>query len=143
MAFNAEELIFPTLECFHIAGFIVAIGTTAIVDFRLLDLGFRNQSTAELAKDTSLWMLGGLLVAIFSGLGLYATDPDMYYTNWSFLIKMACLVVVLIFNYTIHRKMAQANAASAAGKLVAGISLLLWISVVFGGIFIAFISSGL
>ena len=79
MAFNPQELIFPTLECIHIAGFVVAIGTTAIVDFRLLDLGFRTQSAAQLAKDTSLWMLGGLLVAIFSGFGIYSTDPDMYY----------------------------------------------------------------
>jgi hypothetical protein len=143
MAFNAEELIFPTLECFHIAGFVVAIGTTAIVDFRLLDLGMPSQTPAQLYKDTSLWMLGGLLLAIFSGLGLYSTDPDMYYLNWPFLIKMACLVAAIVLNYTIHRKVVQPGASPIVGKLVACISLALWISTIFGGIFIAFIASGL
>jgi hypothetical protein len=147
MAVNLEELIFPTLECIHIAGFAVAIGTTAIVDLRILDLGFQTQSSAQLAKDTTWWMLGGLLAAIFSGFGLYSTDPDMYYKNWSFLVKMGCLIAAILFNYTIHRMVSRSadspNGASAAGKLVAVISILLWSSVIFGGIFIAFIPGGL
>lgn len=140
---NSSPLIFPTLECFHIAGFILAMGTTALVDFRLLDWGMRHQTPAQVARDTSPWMLGGLLTAIFSGLGLYSSDPDMYYLNWSFLIKMACLVAAIVFNYTIHRKVVQAGASPGAAKLVALVSLALWVSIIFGGIFIAFITGGL
>lgn len=140
---NSSPLVFPVLECFHIAGFIVAIGATAVVDFRLLNWGMLRQSPAQLTKDVSPWMLGGLIVAIFSGMGLYSSDPDMYYLNWSFLIKMACLVTAVVFNYTIHRKVAQAETPSESARLVAGVSLLLWSSIVFGGIFIAFINPGL
>ncbi len=140
---NSSPLVFPVLECFHIAGFILAIGATAVVDFRLLNWGMLRQSPAQLARDVTPWMLGGLLVAIFSGMGLYSSDPDMYYLNWSFLIKMACLVMAVVFNYTIHRKAAQAEAPSSSAKIVAGISLLLWSAVIFGGIFIAFINPGL
>jgi hypothetical protein len=140
---NSSPLIFPTLECFHIAGFIVAIGTTALVDFRLLDWGMLHQTPAEVAKDTGPWMLGGLLTAIFSGLGLYSSDPDMYYLNWSFLIKMACLVTAIVFNYTVHRKVVQSGASPGAAKLVGLISLALWVSIIFGGIYIAFITEGL
>lgn len=140
---NSSPLVFPVLECFHIAGFIVAIGATAVVDFRLLNWGMLRQSPAQLTKDVGPWMLGGLIVAIFSGMGLYSSDPDMYYLNWSFLIKMACLVAAMIFNYTIHRKAAQTETPSGSARLVAGISLLLWSAIVFGGIFIAFINPGL
>jgi hypothetical protein len=152
---NSSPLVFPVLECFHIAGFIVAIGTTAAVDFRLLNWGFRRQSPAQLAADVSPWMLGGLVVAIFSGIVLYSSDPDMYYLNWSFLIKMACLVVALVFNYTVHRRIAQrathgltqnagpAETPPASAKIVAGVSLVLWASIIFGGIFIAFVNPGL
>jgi hypothetical protein len=140
---NSSPLVFPILECFHIAGFIVAIGTTAVVDFRLLDWGMRRETPAEIARDTGPWMLVGLLVAIFSGMGLYSSDPDMYYLNWSFLIKMACLVTALVFNYTIHRKVVQSDTPPGSAKIVAGISLVLWASIVFGGIFIAFINPGL
>jgi hypothetical protein len=140
---NSSPLVFPVLECFHIAGFIVTIGTTAVVDFRLLDWGMRRETPSEIARDTGPWMLGGLLTAIFSGLGLYSSDPDMYYLNRSFLIKMACLIAVLVFNYTIHRKVVQSDEPPGSAKIVAAISLMLWASIIFGGIFIAFINPGL
>ena len=41
---------------------------------------------------------------LFSGLLIFSTDPDMYYLNRSFLLKMAALVLAIIFNYTIHRQ---------------------------------------
>jgi hypothetical protein len=140
---NAFELVFPIMEVFHIAGFAVAIGVTAAVDFRILGLVPLQQTPSQLAKSTGFWMLGGLLVAIFSGIELYTSDPDMYYTNWSFLIKIACLIVAIVLNYTIHRKVVQEDGSSGTAKLVACISLLLWAAVIFGGIFIAFIRGGL
>jgi len=140
---NSSSLVFPILECFHIAGFAVAIGTVAVVDFRLLDLGLRDQTPAQLSGSTSLWMLGGLIVALFSGLLLFSTDPDMYYLNWSFLIKMVCLVLAVVFNYTIHAKAVASSASPGVGRLVACISLALWISIIFGGIFIASVRPGL
>jgi|SRR5438874_13127991 len=141
---NSSSLVFPILECFHIAGFAVAIGTAAIVDLRLLNIGLRDQTPAQLSHGTALWMLGGLIVAIFSGLLLFSTDPDMYYLNWSFLIKMACLVFALLFHYTIHRKaIHRKRVESATGRLVACVSLALWISIIFGGIFIASVRPGL
>jgi hypothetical protein len=138
---NSSALTFPVLECFHIVGFAVAIGTIAILDFRLLGFGMRRQTSAELARDLAPWTLGGLFVTICAGLLLYTSDPDMYYLNISFLIKMVCLLAAIVFNYTIHRKVA-ASATSSRG-LVACISLLLWASVIFGGIFIAFVEGGL
>ena len=50
---NSSEWSFPILECFHIVGFAVAIGTVAIVDFRLLGLGLRRQTPRQLTKDTA------------------------------------------------------------------------------------------
>jgi predicted lipid-binding transport protein (Tim44 family) len=141
---NSSSLVFPILECFHIAGFAVAIGTAAIVDLRLLNIGLRDQTPAQLSNGTASWMLGGLIAAIFSGLLLFSTDPDMYYLNWSFLIKMACLTLAIAFHYTIHRKtLHRKRVESAFGRLVACVSLTLWISIIFGGIFIASVRPGL
>jgi hypothetical protein len=124
-------------------GFALSIGTIAIVDFRLLGIGMRKQSPSDLLKDTSTWTLVGIVIMLLSGLMLFSSDPDMYYLNWAFLIKMACLLLAIVFNYTIHRKVARADAPQPHGKLVAWVSLALWGSVVFGGIFIAFINEGL
>ncbi len=131
------ELAFPILECFHIAGFALSIGMTALVDFRLLGLGLRDETPAEVAGSGLWWMLGGLVVAVFSGFLIFSTDPDMYYLNWIFDAKMVCLVLAIVFNYTIHRKVLQPGASPGARRAVAVTSLVLWMSVVFGGIFIA------
>ena len=134
---------FPILECVHIAGFALSIGVTALVDFRLLGFGLEKQTPAQIAQAFDWWMLGGLIVAVFSGLLLFSTDPDMYYLNWSFLVKMACLLLAIAFNYTIHRRAVTSHFPSAAARLVACVSLVLWISVIFGGIFIAVVRPGL
>jgi hypothetical protein len=140
---NESALSFPILECIHIVAFAFSVGTVALVDFRLLNLGMRRQTPAELLDTTSWWTLSGLVVMIFSGLLLFSSDPDMYYLNWAFLIKMVCLLAAIVFNYTIHRRAARTKETSASGKLVACVSLALWGSVVFGGIFIAFVNPGL
>jgi hypothetical protein len=48
--------------------------------------------------------------------------------------------VAILYNFTIHRKVAaSATASTGVTKLVAIVSLLLWFGVVFGGVFIAFV----
>jgi hypothetical protein len=48
-----------------------------------------------------------------------------------------------VFNFTIHRKVVKSDQTSGGAKAVALISLVLWSSIIFGGIFIAFINTGL
>lgn len=139
---NASPLTFPILECFHIVGFAISVGTIAIVDFRLLGLGMRRETPSQLAKDTFFWTLGGLILMLFSGLMLFSSDPDNYYLNYAFDLKMIFFVSAVIFNYTIHRKVVQADAPNG-GRGVACVSLLLWSCVLFGGIFIGFLNSTL
>jgi hypothetical protein len=138
---NSSPLVFPVLECIHILGFSFAVGTIALVDLRLLGLGMLRETPAELGKDTFFWTLGGLIVMLFSGLMLFSSDPDNYYLNYAFDLKMVFFVSAIIFNYTIHRKALMSDAPR--GKWVACISLILWSGVLFGGIFIGFLNSTL
>src|SRR5277367_982824 len=133
---NSSELAFPILECIHIVGFALSIGTIAIVDFSLLGIGLRGGSPAQLTRSTWLLTLGGLVVMLFSGFLLFSSDPDMYYLNWAFLIKMVFFVSAVAFHYTIHRKVVSSDSPPANGKVVAWVSIILWCGVIFGGIFI-------
>jgi hypothetical protein len=135
---NANEWAFPLTECFHITSFALSIGTIALVDLRLLGLGLKHQTAGQLVKDTGLWTLAGLIIVIFSGLLIFSSDPLRYTYNWGFQFKITVLVLAIIFNYTIHRKVALSNPSPIVGKLVGGISLLLWVLVPFGGIWISF-----
>jgi hypothetical protein len=52
---------------------------------------------------------------------------------------MYALAVAIIYNCTIYRKVARSDSSSQGVRAVEAIvSLALWISVVFGGLFIAF-----
>lgn len=131
-----SELTFPVLECFHIIGFAMAAGTIALVDFRMLNLGMTRQKAADLADDLAPWTMLGLGLAFLAGGGLFMSDPDLYYLNHAFQIKMVLLLLALILHYTVRSKAVAGPEGS--GKWVAIISLLLWAGIVGGGIFIGF-----
>ena len=137
---SEHQWLFPALECVHIVSFALSIGTIALVDFSLLGIGLQRKAAPQLVRSTDLWTLSGFVLIAFSGLLLFATDPDHYYLNTDFQIKITCLILAVIFNYTIHRKLALSDAPSVVtGNLVAGVSLVLWITVIFCGLFFAFV----
>ena len=136
---NESELTFPILECIHILGFAVTVGTIALVDFRLLGFGLKRQNPAELGKMLAPWTLFGLISLLLSGPMLFSSDPDMYYLNRSFQIKMVLLALAIAFHYTIRRNALRGEFSPALGKLVACISIALWAGIIFSAIFIAFV----
>ena len=135
---NASALIFPVLECLHIFGFAMCIGTIAMVDLRMLGVTMNRQRIPEVSRDLAPWTIAGLALILLSGPLMFSSDPDMYYLNPSFQVKMVCFAAALLFHYTIHRKVALAAGPNGAARLVGAISLALWGSIIFGGIFIAF-----
>ncbi len=139
-ALNETEWAFPLAECVHIGGFAIGVGSIALVDFRLLNLGLRQQKPAEILRYTELWTIFGLVFVIFSGAALFISQTGIYLINPVFPIKMYVLLAALVFNFTIHRKVATMdNPTPALSKVVAILSLLLWVSIVFGGIFTGFL----
>jgi hypothetical protein len=139
-ALNNTEWAFPLAECIHIGGFAVAIGSIALVDLRMLNLGLREEPAARIVRYTELWTVVALLFVIFSGFMLFISQTGVYKRNPIFPIKMYVLLAALIYNFTIHRKVAtMASPPAGLSKLIASVSLLLWVTVVFGGIFTGFL----
>ncbi len=134
---NESELTFPIFEVFHITGLAMSVGLIALVDFRLLGWAMPKQDARGLARDLSLWTMVGLAVVFLSGAGLFLSDPDDYAVNEFFQMKMAVLLVALVFHYTVHDRMV-ARGSPGAAKVTAWVSLALWFGVVMGGIFIGF-----
>ena len=137
---NESSLAFPILEYFHIIGFVCGAGTIALVNFRLLGVGLTRKSAAQLWSETLPWTLAGLSLAIFSGLLLFSVDPDAYYLNRAFRLKMVYLVLAIVFYYTAVYK-AVSWASPVKTRMAACVSLGLWALVLFSGIFIGFIDS--
>jgi len=134
-----NQWLFPATECVHILSFALSIGTIAVVDLSLLDVGLGRKSAVPLWRSCRPWTMTGLVLIIFSGLLLFASDPDHYYLNPTFQFKIPVFLVAVIWNYTIHRRAVLAGNGSGALSILAGMgSLVLWIAVVFGGLFVAF-----
>jgi hypothetical protein len=139
-ALNNSEWAFPLAECIHIGGFAIGVGSIALVDFRMLNLGLRDVSVGQILRNTELWTVLALVFVAFSGFMLFISQTGVYRVNPIFPIKMYVLAAALIYNFTIHRKVAtMKNPPAAVSKLIAAISLLLWVAVVFGGIFTGFL----
>jgi hypothetical protein len=136
---NSNEWAFPLTECFHITAFALSIGTIMMVDLRLLGLGMLHETPKQLLKDTGLWTLAGLIIVITSGLLIFSSDPIHYLYNGAFRFKVTALLLAIIYNYTIHRKVAMTDPSPGADKATAVVSILLWVSVTFSGLWIAFI----
>ena len=136
---NTIEWAFPVCEVLHILGFAIGIGTITMVDLRLLGIGMKKESAADLLKGTGAWTLAGLAMALITGPLIFSSDPNMYLRNASFRFKLTALAIAVIYNYTVHRWVALKQNPGGLGVLTGAISLALWISVVFGGIFIAFV----
>ena len=136
---NNNEWSFPLFECIHISMFAMSIGTIALVDLRLLGLGLKKQTPAQLLKDTGIWTLVGLIIVITSGFVIWTSDPLRYYYNGAFRYKIIALAAAILYNYTIHRKVALSTSSpTIASGVAATFSLAIWISIVFAGLFYAF-----
>ena len=139
-ALNNTEWAFALAECVHIGGFAIGVGSIALVDFRMLNLGLRHEAAGRILRYTDLWTVVALLFVVFSGVLLFLSQTDVYRVNPIFPLKMYVLAAALIYNFTVHRKVAKMeNPPPLLSKFVAAVSLLLWVSVVFGGIFTGFL----
>lgn len=131
---NESSVAFPLLEWIHLVGIVCGVGTAALMDLCLLGVGIKS-GPARLWRDTMLWTLAGLAVAVFSGLLLFAIDPAGYWENQAFRYKMVVLLGALGFFYTAVRR---AAARDRKASMVAAISLGLFALVPLGGIFIGY-----
>jgi hypothetical protein len=137
---NNTEWAFPLAECIHIGGFAVGIGSIVLVDFRMLNLGLRHETAARILRYTEPWTLVALALVIFSGAALFLSQTYVYLVNIVFPWKMYAMLAAIVYNFTIHRKVAtMQNPSPVLSRTIAILSLLLWVSVVFGGIFTAFL----
>jgi uncharacterized membrane protein YfcA len=86
-----------------------------------------------------LWSIGGLTVAIFTGLMLFSIAPEDYIDNPIFRWKIGLLLAAIVFYYTLVRRSAvRDQPVSTMTRIVAAVSLLLFALVPLGGILIGY-----
>jgi len=135
---NVHEWAYGVTEVILIACMALGIGLIALLDLRLLGVNVGGATPERLVRATMLGSIVGLVLAITTGMMIFSTDPIRYVHHPAMQFKIVVLMAALAFNFTIHNRIAKRGDPAGAGYLVAGISLLLWVTVVFSGLFYAF-----
>lgn len=140
-AVRNSNWLFAIIEAFHLLGLGVLGGTVLMVDLRLLDVGLRKQPAAQIWSATQPWLLGSVILLLASGIPLFLSEAIKCLYSFPFWVKMVSLLLVLLFTFTILRRVVHTDSASAgplSGRNTALISLLLWFGVAWGGRWIGF-----
>lgn len=133
--------LFAIIEAFHLVSLGILGGAVLIVDLRLLGVGLRKQPAAQLWAATWPWLLGSVTVLFASGIPLFLSEAIKCLYSFAFWVKMTSLFVVLLFTFTILRRVVQSDPAAErqlSGRSAAIISLVLWFGVAWGGRWIGF-----
>jgi hypothetical protein len=133
--------LFPVIEAFHLLGLGLTIGSVLLVELRLLGVGLSRQPVAQLAASAEPLLLVGLTLSFMTGIPLFLSESIKAYYSFAFWVKMASLFLVLIFTFTVRRRLTRTDLTSdrpALGRLMAIVSLSLWFGVAWGGRWIGF-----
>lgn len=129
--------LFPAIEVIHIFAISLVFGTIAIIDLRLLGLASTNRRYTEMARELLPWTWGAWFVAASFGTLLLASRPVAYFENIDFRLKFLCMglaaVNMLVFQFVTARDVAEWDKGRVplAGRVAGGLSLVLWIGVVY------------
>jgi hypothetical protein len=133
----------PIAESLHFIGLSLLIGTVGVFDLRLIGIGRRIP--LRTLHRLIPWGLAGFAMNMTTGLMFLMTEPDQYIYNPSFHVKMVCIAAAglnaAVFYLTVGRRALAADApleAPRAARMIGGISLALWISVIIAGRLLTF-----
>jgi hypothetical protein len=137
--------VFPLLESAHVIGLSLVFGTIVIVDLRLLGIASTHRPFHRLSSDVFRWTWAAFALTALTGALMFTTNATVYFHNTYFRAKIVLLVLaainVLVFELTAGRKVQQwdhAPSAPPVGRVVAVVSLALWVGVIATGRMIGF-----
>jgi hypothetical protein len=131
----------PIIQTFHLVGLTILLGTTVMLNLRLLGIGMRQLPLPVVTRQLWPWTFGALLLNICSGILVFLPDPVRYVNSGPFQLKMALLSAAVLYHFTIFRKVTWADPPRLAplrNAVVAFFSLTLWFSVGWAARAIAF-----
>ena len=131
--------MFPILESIHLVGLSILGGALLVVDLRLLGVGLKDSTIAELDRQARPWLLLGIAVLLSTGVMLFLSEAIKCYYNASFWVKITTIPIALLFTLAVKQRFARtAVYTSAYSQWVGTADLLLWFVVAAGGRWIGF-----
>ena len=145
IALHESLYVWPFAESVHVLTLALFVGSTMMLDLRLLGLAFRGVPVSELTGRLLPWTRAGFAVMVVSGLLLFYATPVTYYQSLFFRIKALLLVAAGINVFVFHSRTHHGVGAwdrdakpPRAARVAAVVSLVAWSGVVISGRLIAY-----
>ena len=133
--------VLPVCESLHFIGMALLVGIVGVFDLRLLGMA-KRLPLAPLQR-LMPWALLGFVLSLGSGLVFITANPRQYLAPLSlsfvakmFFILLACLNVLFFYATGLKRAVDGVDAGQDAplgAKVSAGVSLFLWVGVMYWG----------
>jgi len=130
--------VFPTLETLHFIGLILLMGSLLVIDLRFM--GFAPRIPLHAVLGFLPLSLLGFAINLTTGILFLFSDPYHYYDNLSFRLKMLTVLLAGLnavwFKLSLHLETPAFESSgypSMRVRFIAGLSLLLWTSVIVFG----------
>jgi len=137
--------VWPACETLHFIGLAMLVGVVGLIDLRLLGVA-KRAPFAPLHKLLP-WAISGFAICLVTGSMFFAGDPFQYIHNYVFWLKMLFILLtglnVLAFYVTGVFKevetLGPGDDAPISAKVIAGVSLVLWVGVMYLGRMLPFL----
>jgi len=140
------QWIIPTVQTIHILAIAIVMSSASMIDLRVLGIISRRQPLAAVAQRFLPWIWWTLIILLLSGSALIIGEPERSLGNPAFILKMSMLFTVLLLTVAFQRGLRRdaqywenSPGRRIGGRLIAAVSLGLWIGIVFAGRWIAYL----
>ena len=130
--------VYASVSATHLLGISLLIGSAVVLDLRLLGLG-RSIDLGQFYRVVAPVSAIGLGVAIASGMLLFIVRASEYVLLELFFLKMLLVATGAAIAAWIHFGLDIEGMSRARRRLIASLSLLIWISVLVCGRMLAFV----
>jgi hypothetical protein len=125
--------LYGLVSVVHYSAVFFCVGTIVVLDLRILGVADRNQALAALAGQLRPWMWIGFGAVAVSGFLLFAVEAGDFAAVTPFRLKMLVIVLAVASALAIEwglPKWDRAPAMPVTARVVALISILLWLSAI-------------
>lgn len=135
---GTDHLVGAAFQFIHIVGLVLLLTGVLLVALRLLGLGLKQQSLAEVAQMARPFLWWGLAAAVISGGLMFASTAVIYVTKEALQLKLVLLVLAVLLQLGLIRRLVSHPAGKALATSGALASLVLWFGVGLAGRAIGF-----
>lgn len=128
---------YPFWLSLHAIGLAVVVGIFAMRDLRLLGLFQGLEPVAFLALSRYAWI--GFAINAISGVFLFTSQASTFVHSTPFLIKITCIAAGMVVAVVIQGRLRDGRTEGAGMKIIALVSLSLWLGAIIAGRLIAYL----